>query len=84
MTPDSEPTMVWRMQAVEAGLREERQDRKDAVQRLDVEKADEKDVSRLATEVAGLRKAVIGFSLTVAVSAIGLVITMLVTSQTGG
>jgi hypothetical protein len=40
------------------------------IQKLDAEKAEEADVSRLADEVAGLRKALIGFAITIGGSAI--------------
>jgi hypothetical protein len=52
--------------------------------KLDDEKADEKDVSRLAGEVANLRRAILGFSLTVAGSAVLVLIGLLVSATHGG
>ena len=40
------------------------------IQKLDQDKAEAKDLSRLADEVAGLRKALIGFAITIGGSAI--------------
>jgi hypothetical protein len=40
------------------------------IQKLDVEKAEKTDLSRLTDEVAGLRRALIGFAITIGGSAI--------------
>ena len=40
------------------------------IQKLDQEKAEKSDLTRLADEVAGLRKALIGFAITIGGSAI--------------
>lgn len=48
------------------------------------EKADEKDVTRLASEVANLRRAILGFSLTVAGSSVLVLIGLLVSASSHG
>jgi hypothetical protein len=53
--PDSEATVAWRVSSLERALNEEREARRRAVDKLDGEKADAKDVARLAQEIADLR-----------------------------
>jgi hypothetical protein len=53
--PDSEGTVVWRLSTLERELKDERAARRRDVEKLDGEKADAKDVARLAQEIADLR-----------------------------
>lgn len=59
MSEPANGTVAWRLQQLER-----------EVDKLDAEKAEARDVARLADEVAGLRKAVVGFSVTIGASAI--------------
>lgn len=53
--PESEGTIAWRLGSVERDVREERAARREAVEKLDSEKADSKDVKVVATAVDELR-----------------------------
>jgi hypothetical protein len=71
--PESEATIAWRVGTLETDLRDERKARRDAYNKLDEDKADAKDVARLADEVSGLRRALLIFSL----SMVGTAVTFL-------
>jgi hypothetical protein len=53
--PESEGTLIWRVATLEQALRDEREARRLAMNKLDEEKADAKDVQRLADEFKSLR-----------------------------
>lgn len=55
--------MLWRLSALEKDLAEERRNRHSDFDKLDKEKASDKDLTILADEVRGLRRALIIFSL---------------------
>lgn len=52
---ESDTTIAWRVGTLEGDLRAEREARRRAIEKLDTEKADAKDVQRLADEFKALR-----------------------------
>ncbi len=81
--PDAESTVTWRLQNLEGGLREERASRARAFEKLDVDKADAKDVARLADEFKSLRTTLQWFMGVVATGAIALIV-LVVQNATSG
>lgn len=75
--PDSEGTIIWRVGNVEQQLRDEQQARREADRELDKTKADEKDVARIGEELAGLRRALIVFSLSLCSLSVTIIIGLL-------
>jgi hypothetical protein len=71
--PDSEASIPWRVQTLEQAIKDERVARRDDVRQLDVEKADAKDVARLADEFKSLRLTLQWFMGIVAVFAITVI-----------
>jgi hypothetical protein len=55
LEPESETTLAWRVGALEGDLRGERETRHRAFEKLDEQKADVKDMQRLADEFKALR-----------------------------
>lgn len=77
--PDSEGTIAWRVGTVEQAIRDERAARREAMDKLDAEKADAKDVARLAIEFGSLRRTLQWFMGVVATAVIafaGIVVTL--------
>lgn len=72
--PDSEATIAWRVSTLEQGLREERDARRESHRLLDVEKADAKDVARLADEFKSLRMTLQWFMGVVAAGAVAFIV----------
>lgn len=79
--PDSEATLAWRIGAQEQGLRDERAARREALKQLDAEKADAKDVARLADEFKSLRLTLQWFMGIVAAAVVALAVIIV---QVGG
>lgn len=77
--PESQGTIVWRVGTVEQAIRDERASRQAAMEKLDREKADAKDVARLADEFGSLRRTLQWFMGVVATAVIafaGIVVTL--------
>lgn len=72
--PDSEATIAWRVSTLEQALREERDARRESHRLLDVEKADAKDVARLADEFKSLRMTLQWFMGVVAAGAVAFIV----------
>jgi hypothetical protein len=71
--PDSEAAIAWRVQTLEQAIKDERATRRQEHDKLDVEKADAKDVARLADEFKSLRLTLQWFMGIVAVFAITVI-----------
>lgn len=77
--PESEGTIAWRVGSIEQAIRDERAARREALEKLDREKADAKDVQRLAEEFGSLRRTLQWFMGVVATAVIafaGIVVTL--------
>jgi hypothetical protein len=72
--PDSEGTIVWRVQTLERDIAAEREARRRSFEKLDVEKADAKDVARLADEFKSLRLTLQWFMGIVAAGAVAFIV----------
>lgn len=73
MSADNPPVngTRWRLDRLDADVREERALRREEIRRLDDEKADKTDVTRLASEMTGLKHALYAFAAALIVAGAG-------------
>lgn len=75
--PDSPGTVVYRLDSLQKAIEVERADRRRDVEKLDVEKADAKDVARLASEFKSLRLTLQWFMGVCATAAVAVIVLIL-------